>query len=63
MESKKIEFALGEDKSLSFESQHNEVLSNASPFKEILNKSDYSDLSFSFDDNKDQSITLKIYFN
>lgn len=62
MESKKIEFALGEDKSLSFESQHNEVLSNASPFKEILNKSDYSDLSFSFDDNKDQSINFEDLF-
>lgn len=62
MKNKKIEFLLGEDKTLLFENQHNEVLSNTSPFKEILNKSDYSDLSFSFDDSKDQSINFDDLF-
>lgn len=50
MKNNKIEFVLSEDNILLFENKHNEVLSNVSPFKEILLKSHYSDLSLSFDD-------------
>ena len=62
MKNKKIEFLLGEDAALSFEEQHNEVLSNVSPFKEILSKNRYSELSLSFDDNKEQPISFDDLF-
>lgn len=62
MKNKKIEFLLGEDTTLSFEEQHNEVLSNVSPFKEILSKNRYSELSLSFDDNKEQPISFDDLF-
>ena len=62
MKNKKIEFLLCEDTTLSFENQHNEVLSNASPFKEILSKNNYSELSLSFDGNKEESVSFDDLF-
>ena len=62
MKNKKIEFILSEDKTLLFENQHNEVLSNVSPFKEILSKSHYSELSLSFDDDKANPINFDDLF-
>ena len=62
MKSKKIEFVLSEDSTLLFENTRNEVLSNVSPFKEILSKSDYSDLSLSFDGDKEKAINFDDLF-
>lgn len=58
MENKTIKFVLGEGQSLSFDSQFNEILDDVSPFKEMLEKSDYTEYSVIFDENKDKAIRL-----
>ena len=63
MESKTIEFILSEDQSLKFDSQLNEVLDNVSPFKEMLEKSDYTEYSVVFDGNKDDIINFSDVFH
>ena len=63
MENKTIEFILSEDQSLSFDSKLNEVLDNVSPFKEMLEKSDYTEYSAVFDGNKDAIINFSDVFH
>lgn len=63
MENKTIEFILSEDQSLSFSNQLNEVLDNVSPFKEMLDKSDYTEYSVVFDGNKDAIINFSDVFH
>ena len=52
MTNKKIKFLLREEKELLFDNQRSSVLSNVSPFKEILSKSNYNDLFLSIDEKE-----------
>ena len=63
MENKKLEFLLPDNQSLSFENQLNEVLDNVSPFKEILEKRDYSEYSVVFNEKKENAINLGDIFH
>ena len=63
MDNKTISFLLSEDQSLTFEKQTNEVLNNMSPFKEILEKDDYTDYSVVFDDKKEDVIQFSDMFH
>ena len=63
MENKTITFLLLEEQSIKFENQVNEVLNNVSPFKEILDKGDYTDYSVYFDDNKEDITKLSEVFH
>ena len=63
MEYKTIQFLSPEDQSLSFDSQLNEILDNISPFKEMLEKGDYTEYSVVFDENKDAAIKFSDVFH
>ena len=63
MENKTITFLTSRDQSLVFENQINEIKNNVSPFKEILEKSDYTDYSVVFDDNKESAIKFSEMFH
>ena len=63
METKTVEFILPEGQSLLFDNPVNEILDNISPFKEMLEKGDYTEYSVVFDGNKEAAISFNDVFH
>lgn len=63
MENKTIEFLLSEEKTILFENSINEVFDNESPFKEIVEKDDYTGYSVVFDGDKENPIKFSDLFH